>query len=624
MTSTPCSTSPVGVHAPYRVAPDTYVIPELVAGPPGTYVPLNSMVITGAEPVIVDTGNELSRDEWMSAAFSVVDPADVRWIFLSHDDHDHIGNLTAVLDACPKATLVTNWFTVERTHPAMELPLDRMRWVNPGESFDAGDRTFVAVRPPIFDSPTTRGLYDTRPASTGRSDCFASLLPGHVTESDDAPDDLWRDSFTFFAQMVSPWVLLTDPVRFVATVEEIARLDITAVAGGHMARLQGDRFHESLDLLRELPSRRAPRCRGRPTSTPCCSPPRPTATTPTPSTQTTTLRWSASGREASAMEIGLAIAQIGHFADPHHVVAMAVGAEARGYASLWALDRLLAPVAPRSAYPGNPEGLLPAAMAVALDPLVTLATVAASTTTIRLGTNVLVAPWYRPALLARSLASLDVMSRGRLDVGLGLGWSADEYDAVGVPQRELASRAGRPPRRARGAVAAGRRSRRLRGPRLPIGPSSFRPRPVQRPRPPILLAAYTPAGLERVGRRANGWTPAGLDIPTTAAMWGVVVATAEAAGRDPDQLSMVVRANVHHSLVPLGADRPTYHGSVDQIAADVRGAFEIGARQVILDLQSSTSEVEEYLDLADAITVAARVRAGGVTEHPTARKATNP
>ena len=208
-------------------------------------------------------------------------------------------------------------------------------------------------------------------------------------------------------------------------------------------------------------------------------------------------------------------------------------------------------------------------MAVALDPLVTLATVAASTTTIRLGTNVLVAPWYRPALLARSLASLDVLSRGRLDVGLGLGWSADEYDAVGVPQRELASRQDdlldalealwRP-----GVEAVSYEGRDFR-----IGPSSFRPRPVQQPRPPILLAAYTPAGLDRAGRRANGWTPAGLDIPTTAAMWGMVLAAAEAAGRDPDQLSLVVRANVHHSLVPLGADRPTYHGSVDQIAADV-------------------------------------------------------
>ena len=603
--------SPVGVNAPYRVAPDTFVIPELVPGPPGTYVSLNSMVITGAEPVIVDTGNELSRYEWMEAAFSIVDPADVRWVFLSHDDHDHIGNLTAVLDACPKATLVTNWFTVERTVRAMELPLDRMRWVNPGESFDAGDRTLVAVRPPIFDSPTTRGLYDSKTGVYWAVDSFASLLPGHVTESDDVPYELWRDSFTFFAQMVSPWVAMTDPAKFVETVDEIARL--RPHRGGrrpHGAAAAATGSRRRWPSCASSRRSRWPRCRGKPTSTPSCSPPRPraTATAPTPSRQTTTTpRWSASGREASAMEIGLAIAQIGHFADPDHVVAMAVGAEERGYASLWALDRLLAPVAPRSAYPGNPEGLLPAAMAVALDPLVTLATVAASTTTIRLGTNVLVAPWYRPALLARSLASLDVMSRGRLDVGLGLGWSADEYDAVGVPQRELASRQDdlldalealwRP-----GVEAVSYEGRDFR-----VAPSSFRPRPVQRPRPPILLAAYTPAGLERAGRRADGWTPAGLDLPTTAAMWGMVLAAAEAAGRDPDQLSMVVRANVHHSLVPLGADRPTYHGSVDQIAADVRGALEIGARQVILDLQSSTSEVEEYLDLADAITVAARV-----------------
>lgn len=246
--------SHTGVKAPYRVAPDTFVIPELVPGPPGAYVALNSMVITGAEPVIVDTGNELSRTEWMDAAFSLVDPADVRWVFLSHDDHDHIGNLTAVLEACPKATLVTNWFTVERTIRAMELPLDRMRWVNPGESFDAGDRTLVAVRPPIFDSPTTRGLYDTTSGVYWSVDSFASLLPGHVTDSGDIPEELWRDSLTFFAQMVSPWVAMTDPAKFAASVDAIARLDVSAVVGGHMARLDGDRLETALSLLRELPT----------------------------------------------------------------------------------------------------------------------------------------------------------------------------------------------------------------------------------------------------------------------------------------------------------------------------------------------------------------------------------
>ena len=253
MNITPDS-SHIGVKAPYRVAPDTYVIPELVPGPPGAYVTLNSMVITGAEPVIVDTGNELSRYEWMEAAFSIVDPADVRWIFLSHDDHDHIGNLPAVLDACPQATLVTNWFTVERTVRAMTLPLDRMRWVNPGEAFDAGDRTFIAARPPIFDSPTTRGLYDSKTGVYWAVDSFASLLPGHVTETDDVPEEMWRDSFTFFAQMVSPWVSMTKPAEFIATVDEIARLRPTVVAGGHMARLHGERLETAMDLLRQLPT----------------------------------------------------------------------------------------------------------------------------------------------------------------------------------------------------------------------------------------------------------------------------------------------------------------------------------------------------------------------------------
>src|SRR5262245_49320461 len=111
------SSHPAGANMPdpYRIARDTWVIPEIVQAAPDAVVPMNSMVIAGAEPVIVDTGNELSRSEWLNAAFSIVDPADVRWIFLSHDDHDHIGNLPAVLELCPQATLVTNWFTVERT-----------------------------------------------------------------------------------------------------------------------------------------------------------------------------------------------------------------------------------------------------------------------------------------------------------------------------------------------------------------------------------------------------------------------------------------------------------------------------------------------------------------------------
>ncbi len=240
------------LHEPYRIARDTWVIPETVPAAPGTVIPVNSMVIAGAEPIIVDTGNALSREPWLSAAFSVVDPADVRWVFLSHDDHDHVGNLLPVLEACPQATLVTNWFTVERLVRAMELPLERMRWVNEGETFDAGDRTLVAKVPPVWDSPTTRGLFDPTTGVYWAVDAFACLLPGHLSEVDDAPEDLWRDSFLSLNRVVAPWHTLLDPAKFDRHVDAVAALGITTIASAHSATLRADRLGEAFRLMRQV------------------------------------------------------------------------------------------------------------------------------------------------------------------------------------------------------------------------------------------------------------------------------------------------------------------------------------------------------------------------------------
>jgi flavorubredoxin len=240
------------LHDPYRIAQDTWVIPETLPAAPGTIVPVNSMVITGSEPVIVDTGNELSREKWLNAAFSIVDPADVRWVFLSHDDHDHVGNLLPVLEACPNATLVTNWFTVERLQRAIPLPKDRMRWVNPGETFDAGDRTLVAAVPPVWDSPTTRGLYDPKSGVYWAVDSFACLLPGHLTDTADAPPDLWRESFMFSNSVGAPWHTLVDPDKFDRHVDRVASLGMTTVASAHATTLRGAQLDEAFRLIREV------------------------------------------------------------------------------------------------------------------------------------------------------------------------------------------------------------------------------------------------------------------------------------------------------------------------------------------------------------------------------------
>src|SRR5262245_55482089 len=137
---------------------------------------VNTMVVKGKEPTLVDTGGPIHRDQYFEAAFSLVDPKDVRWVFLSHDDRDHSGNIMQVLERCPNATLVTNFVAVARMSEEWQLPMHRMRWVNDGESWSAGDRTLTAVRPPLFDSPATRGLYDSKTRVYYSADCFGALV----------------------------------------------------------------------------------------------------------------------------------------------------------------------------------------------------------------------------------------------------------------------------------------------------------------------------------------------------------------------------------------------------------------------------------------------------------------
>src|SRR5690348_7619747 len=134
------------------LTPKTYLAPEQVA--PGTFlvhqvqpalgqplaVYLNSMVILGSEPILVDTGTIANRTQWLEDTFGLVDPSDVRWVFLSHDDIDHTGNLLEVMELCENATLVCSWAMVERHTNAFAFPLQRCRWVNDGDVIDVGDR----------------------------------------------------------------------------------------------------------------------------------------------------------------------------------------------------------------------------------------------------------------------------------------------------------------------------------------------------------------------------------------------------------------------------------------------------------------------------------------------------
>jgi flavorubredoxin len=241
---------------PTQIANETWIVHQVqpaLGQPLDIY--LNSMVIRGSEPVIVDTGTPANRAQWLEDVFSLVEPEDVRWIFLSHDDVDHTGNLDEALSACPNAALVCSWAMVERHTNCFDFPLDRCRWVTDGESFDVGDRTLQAIRPPVFDSPTTRGLYDPQTQVYWAVDTFATPLPDKTMGIADLDPDFWDFGLMLFALgAVSPWITWSDPAKYAQQVDRVQGLDLTTIACCHSPIIEGDYIAKAFARLRELPT----------------------------------------------------------------------------------------------------------------------------------------------------------------------------------------------------------------------------------------------------------------------------------------------------------------------------------------------------------------------------------
>ena len=250
------STEPTKTRfAPTQVAPETFLIHDHQGEGQGPVsVALNTMVIRAAEPVVVDTGMAENRDQYLEDVFSLVEPEDVRWVFISHDDVDHTGNVNALMDACPDATLIVNWFMVERMGASLAVPPTRQRWIGDGESFDVGDRQLHAVRPPVFDSPTTRGLFDPTTGVYWASDSFATPMDRPVRDVAELDDELWIDGMTMFDRYVSPWLELVDDGRFQATVDRVAALRPSTILGCHTPVIGAGHVARAIANTRVVPT----------------------------------------------------------------------------------------------------------------------------------------------------------------------------------------------------------------------------------------------------------------------------------------------------------------------------------------------------------------------------------
>jgi flavorubredoxin len=224
---------PPAMQEPVQVAKDTWLLPTPFAIPGMGVLYVNAMVITGEEPVLVDTGPPVMREDYLRTAFSLVDPVDVRWIFLSHDDRDHSGNLMQVLELCPNARLVTNFVGVGRMGEEWALPMPRIHFANNGDRFHAGDRELVAIRPPFFDSPATRGLWDSHTGVYYSADAFGAVVPEPCASVADVPADAYREGFNWFNRANHPWHVLTDPAKIEAEADVIRRLQPEVIVSAH-------------------------------------------------------------------------------------------------------------------------------------------------------------------------------------------------------------------------------------------------------------------------------------------------------------------------------------------------------------------------------------------------------
>jgi len=161
----------------YKAAPDVDVVTSTANVAGFGNLAINAFVIHAAEPVLVDTGAVRESGDFIASLQTVIDTADLRWIWLTHTDFDHIGALHQLLDDNDKIRVITSFLGVGIMSLAAPLPMDRVYLVNPGQSVDVGDRTLLAVRPPAFDNPITTGLLDQHSGIFFSSDCVGARYP---------------------------------------------------------------------------------------------------------------------------------------------------------------------------------------------------------------------------------------------------------------------------------------------------------------------------------------------------------------------------------------------------------------------------------------------------------------
>jgi len=292
------------------------------------------------------------------------------------------------------------------------------------------------------------------------------------------------------------------------------------------------------------------------------------------------------------MEIGMALPHYGKNASTQAIGYVAQAADEMGLGSLWVFERLLRVTVPVQMGWGAPAPMADY-YATVYDPIETLTYAAAKTRKIKLGTSIIDALFHAPVILGRRYATLDHFSGGRVIAGLGQGAIEQEFRTANVPTKRKGAGFGE-------FIAAlravwGPDPVHFEGRFYEIAESEIGPKPVQAGGPPIIVASNTPPSLERSAQIADGINPFFFNRDQFQQMLIGYRGMVKAAGRDPKQQIIVVRANSRVTLEPIMEQRPPLSGSIDQIADDLRFLQSLEVDHAFFDMNGAPTSIDDQL-----------------------------
>ncbi len=301
-----------------------------------------------------------------------------------------------------------------------------------------------------------------------------------------------------------------------------------------------------------------------------------------------------------SLPIGCTLPSSGAAADPTALGALAQTAEQLGFDSVWISDHVVVPEQIASSYPYSVDGRFPTQPGNPyLEPLSTLGDLAGLTQKVRLGVAVLVVPYRHPLLTAKMVATLDNLSGGRIDLGIGVGWMREEFEALGISSDIYEHRGSATDEQLRifrsvwTEGVAGFEGRFYRFPRVGV-----HPQPVQKPHPPIWIGGHTPPALRRTARLGDGWLPIGgrppADLPPDEVARCIATIRTEAgrAGRDPSSIRVQFSATVDFDAT----DGRPFSGSAERIAAQLHSYIEAGVDSFLIGMgRRSPSDCERCM-----------------------------